>query len=251
MPVVCSGLDCGLSLPRRRTPGSMVAMTTAPGGRHANGISFDQTDTFQFERGLHARGCALVAGLDEAGRGPLAGPVVAACVILPHDCPYHLFQDSKLLAARRREELFALLHEHAAIIGVGSANPREIEQLNILQASLLAMRRALDNCTVNNGNTPPDHLLVDGKFPAPSTIAQTTLIKGERRSASIAAASIIAKVHRDRLCEELHQRYPQYGFAAHKGYSTAEHLRLLRLHGPCDEHRRSFAPVRLSCRELP
>lgn len=222
----------------------MVAMTTAPGGRHANGISFDQTDTFQFERGLHARGCALVAGLDEAGRGPLAGPVVAACVILPRDCPYHLFQDSKLLTARRREELFALLHEHAAIIGVGSATPREIEQLNILQASLLAMRRALDNCTVNNGNTPPDHLLVDGKFPAPSPIAQTTLIKGERRSASIAAASIIAKVTRDRMMAEYHQQYPQYEFHRHQGYPTRAHRQAIERCGPSPIHRRTFRGVR-------
>ncbi len=222
----------------------MVAMTAAIGGRRAGAIPFDQADTFQFERGLHARGCALVAGLDEAGRGPLAGPVVAACVILPRDCRYHLFQDSKLLSARRREELFALLHENAAIIGVGSADPREIEQLNILQASLLAMRRALDVCTEQNGQTPPDHLLVDGKFPAPAPIAQTTLIKGERRSASIAAASIIAKVTRDRVMAEYHQLYPQYEFHCHQGYPTRAHRQAIERNGPCPIHRRTFRGVR-------
>lgn len=219
-------------------------MTPAPGGRSVGGVSCDQADTFQFERSLHARGCAFVAGLDEAGRGPLAGPVVAACVILPRDCPHHLFQDSKLLAARRREELFALLHASAAIIGVGSADPREIEQVNILQASLLAMRRALDDCSGHHGKTPPDHLLVDGKFPVPVAIAQTTLIKGERRSASIAAASIIAKVTRDRLMAEYHQLYPQYQFDRHQGYPTQAHRQAIARWGPSPMHRRTFRGVR-------
>ena len=222
----------------------MVAMTPIPGGRRAGGIAVDQADTFHFERGLLASGCTLVAGLDEAGRGPLAGPVVASCVILPRDCPYHLFQDSKLLAARRREELFALLRASAAIIGVGSADPREIEQLNILQASLLAMRRALDDCTAQNGKIPPDHLLVDGKFPVPAAIAQTTLIKGERRSASIAAASIIAKVTRDRVMAEYHQLYPQYEFLRHQGYPTKAHRQAIERCGPSPIHRRTFRGVR-------
>lgn len=229
------------------TPPAMrwkMVMTPTPGGcRRGKGCA-DEADTFRFERSLHAQGCALVAGLDEAGRGPLAGPVVAACVILPPHAPHHLFQDSKLLTARRREELFALLHDSAALIGVGSADPREIEQLNILQASLLAMQRALADCTGRNRGVPPDHLLVDGRFPVPSSLAQTTLIKGERRSASIAAASIIAKVTRDRLMAGYDHRYPEYGFCRHQGYPTAAHRQVIAQIGPCPIHRRTFRGVR-------
>jgi ribonuclease HII len=137
-----------------------------------------------------------------------------------------------------------LLRQSGATIGVGSADAREIERLNILQASLLAMRRALDDCTARNHDAPPDHLLVDGKFAVPVLIEQTTLVKGERHSASIAAASIIAKVTRDRIMADWHDQYPQYGFLHHQGYPTKAHRQAIERHGPCPIHRRTFRGVR-------
>jgi len=200
-------------------------------------------DTFALERALHAQGFSSVAGVDEAGRGPLAGPVVASCVILHPDQKTDLFFDSKTLTARKREQLFSLLQESPAVIGIGMAGPREIESLNILQASLLAMQRAVDNCRESAGGSVPDFLLVDGKFKVPLTTPQLALVKGESKSASIAAASIMAKVTRDRLMLESHQRYPQYGFDRHQGYPTKAHREALRCYGPCELHRRTFRGV--------
>lgn len=200
-------------------------------------------DTFSIERALYRRGLRCVAGVDEAGRGPLAGPVVAACVVLPPDGVSHPFRDSKQLTIRQRERLFALLQVNGARIGVGLADPREIEQLNILQASLLAMQRAVLACAETDGRAMPDYLLVDGTFQVPSAVQQRTLVKGESKSASIAAASIVAKVTRDRLMAEAHCRYPQYGFHRHQGYPTREHREAIRLHGPCPLHRRTFRGV--------
>lgn len=205
--------------------------------------SSSPTDTFSIERALYRRGMHCVAGVDEAGRGPLAGPVVAACVVLPQDCVSHPFRDSKKLTRRQREQLFALLHSNGARIGIGLADPREIEELNILQASLLAMQRAVHACAGNEGHVEPDYLLVDGTFQVPSAVQQRTLVKGESKSASIAAASIIAKVTRDRLMAEAHCRYPQYGFHRHQGYPTREHRDAIRMHGPCPLHRRTFRGV--------
>lgn len=201
-------------------------------------------DTFFYERELYRRGKDLVAGVDEAGRGPLAGPVVAACVILPRDCTYQVFQDSKKLTARQRDRLFEVLQHNGALIGIGLAGPREIEKLNILQASLLAMKRALTECTVASNGCPPDYLLVDGGFRIPVPIDQLTLVKGESKSASIAAASIIAKVTRDRFMTEAHHRYPQFGFHRHQGYPTKEHRQAISCHGPCSLHRRTFRGVK-------
>lgn len=184
-----------------------------------------------------------IAGVDEAGRGPLAGPVVAACVVLPQDCDSPPYRDSKKLTQRQRERLFALLQSNGAQIGVGLADPREIEELNILQASLLAMRRAVIACAETDGRAAPDYLLVDGTFQVPAAVGQRTLIKGESKSASIAAASIIAKVTRDRLMTEAHRCYPQYGFHRHQGYPTREHREAIRIHGPCPLHRRTFRGV--------
>ncbi|MCL2790402.1 MAG: ribonuclease HII [Desulfobulbus sp.] len=200
-------------------------------------------DSFSGERQLFSHGVGLVAGVDEAGRGPLAGPVVAACVILPKDCDHTLFRDSKQLTARQRDRLAALLQDNGAIIGVGIADPREIEAVNILQASLLAMRRAITECTVANHGQEPEFILVDGRNQVPVTIRQLTLIKGESKSASIAAASIIAKVTRDRLMAEAHVRYPQYGFDCHQGYPTKAHRQAITIHGPCPLHRRTFRGV--------
>ena len=205
--------------------------------------SSNSSDTFHIERRLYRQGYSSVAGVDEAGRGPLAGPVVAACVILPQGCDSSLFRDSKVLTARRRVVLFDLLHNNGALIGVGSAGPREIEQLNILQASLLAMKRAMEDCAVRNKGCLPEYLLVDGKFPVPAPVSQLALVKGESKSASIAAASIIAKVTRDRLMADNHCQYPQYGFLRHQGYPTKEHRQAISRYGPCPLHRRTFRGV--------
>ena len=200
---------------------------------------FVETDTFSFERQLFSQGFNNVAGTDEAGRGPLAGPVVAACVILPADCAFSIFKDSKKTTARERLRLYDLLFEMDAMIGIGYGTVEEIERLNILQASLLAMKKAVSELA-----REPDFLLVDGKFPVPTFIPQKSLVKGESRSASIAAASIIAKEERDRLMEKYDAQYPGYNFSRHKGYPTAEHRRLIEEHGPCEIHRRTFKGVR-------
>ena len=196
-------------------------------------------DTFAIERSLISQGYATVAGTDEAGRGPLAGPVVAACVILPPHCDYQQFQDSKKLSATVRMELVQRLVAIEAAIGVGIVSPSEIDRLNILQASLLAMRKAVERLPLL-----PDFLLVDGKFTVPMAVPQKALVKGDSRSASISAASIVAKVTRDAIMEQYHHEYPQYNFARHKGYPTAEHCRVIREIGPCPIHRQSFKPVR-------
>lgn len=200
-------------------------------------------DTFFFERALIRAGYARVAGLDEAGRGPLAGPVVAGCVILPDDCEYHRFKDSKQLTAIERDSLFDLLHECGAAIGYAAVSHEEIDRINILQASLRAMAAAMMDLAANHGGKP-DFLLVDGNVAAPVDLPQQTLVRGESKSASIAAASIIAKVVRDRLMADYHRQYPQYNFLRNKGYPTEDHRRSIELHGPCPIHRRTFRGVR-------
>ena len=196
-------------------------------------------DTFAIERSLISQGYAAVAGTDEAGRGPLAGPVVAACVILPPHCEYQQFQDSKKLSAKVRRALADRLVALDADIGVGIVSAAEIDRLNILQASLLAMRKAVEKLP-----GLPDFLLVDGRFTVPMSVPQQALVKGDSRSATISAASIVAKVTRDAIMEQYHLEYPQYNFARHKGYPTAEHRRIIREIGPCPIHRQSFKPVR-------
>jgi len=196
-------------------------------------------DTFSLERTLMAQGFSRVAGLDEAGRGPLAGPVVAACVILPLDCDYHRLQDSKKLSAARRETLYHDLHDWGAAIGVATVSARTIDRINILQASLQAMKEAVADCPLS-----PAFLLVDGKFDVPMPLPQRALVKGESRSASIAAASIVAKVTRDRLMAAYHDRFPEYDFRRNKGYPTKAHRQALARYGPCELHRRTFRGVR-------
>lgn len=200
-------------------------------------------DTFSFERSLFRAGYARVAGVDEAGRGPLAGPVVAGCVILPAECEYHRFKDSKELTAADREVLFDLLHDCGAAIGYAVVSHEEIDRINILQASLRAMARAMTHLSSRHG-MEPDFLLVDGQFAVPVPLPQHTLVKGESKSASIAAASIIAKVVRDRLMADYHQQYPMYNFLRNKGYPTEDHRRSIELHGPCPIHRRTFRGVK-------
>ena len=191
-----------------------------------------------FERHLWAQGVHRVAGVDEAGRGCLAGPVVAAAVVLAPDGVIDGIDDSKKLSRTQREALYEEIVAKALAVGIGQVEAEEIDRLNILQASLKAMRLALEHL-----QTPPDRVLIDGHLPARSPYPEQAIIDGDARSLSIAAASIVAKVHRDRLMCECDARYPEYGFAAHKGYGSAAHLAALDAHGPCPLHRRSFGPV--------
>ena len=180
----------------------------------------------------------LVAGVDEAGRGPLAGPVVAAAVILDPRQPIAGLADSKKLTARRRERLFDAIRAKAVCCAVAEASVEEIDRLNILQATLLAMQRAVAGLRL-----PPAKVLVDGNRLPRLAMRAEAVVGGDARVAAISAASILAKVTRDRWCVEVDAQWPQYGFAAHKGYGTAAHLAALQAHGPCALHRRSFAPV--------
>ncbi|MGZ3772305.1 MAG: ribonuclease HII [Pseudobdellovibrionaceae bacterium] len=181
-----------------------------------------------------------VIGVDEVGRGCLAGPVYAAAVVFKSEALADLVTDSKLLSEERREELAELiLKEHQ--VGIGSASVEEIDEINILQASLLAMRRAIENLNLKTG-----HVLIDGnaKIPGLKGFEQTTFVKGDLRVAPISAASIVAKVTRDRLMKEYGVKFPVYGFEAHKGYSTPAHKENIGVHGPCEIHRKSFAGVK-------
>jgi ribonuclease HII len=187
---------------------------------------------------LDWHGPGLVAGVDEAGRGPLAGPVVAAAVILDDMQPIAGLADSKTLTAARRDRLFDEIRAKALCCSIAQASVDEIDRLNILQATLLAMRRAVQGLRLK-----PALALVDGNRLPQLDVPAEAIVKGDAKVAAISAASILAKVTRDRWCAELHAQYPQYGFAGHKGYGTAEHLAALAQHGACPEHRRSFAPV--------
>lgn len=180
----------------------------------------------------------LVAGVDEAGRGPLAGPVVAAAVILDDLKPIKGLADSKKLSASRREKLFDEIRAKALCFSIALASVEEIDQLNILQATLLAMRRA-----VNGLRLKPSMVLVDGNRLPIIDVRAEAIVKGDSLVPAISAASILAKVHRDRWCMEVDLVYPQYGFAGHKGYGTAVHLAALKRHGACPEHRKTFKPV--------
>jgi ribonuclease HII len=181
----------------------------------------------------------LIAGVDEAGRGPLAGPVVAAAVILDELKPIKGLNDSKLLTPRTRERLFDEIHAKALCFCIAQASVEEIDTLNILHATMLAMRRAVEGLRLR-----PNKVLVDGNRIPTLKIAAEAIVGGDAKIKSISAASILAKVHRDRLCLQLHELHPQYGFDEHKGYATPLHLEALRSHGACSVHRRSFAPVR-------
>jgi ribonuclease HII len=181
----------------------------------------------------------LVAGVDEAGRGPLAGPVVAAAVILDELKPIKGLKDSKVLTEKRREVLFDEIRAKALCCSIAEASVEEIDRLNILHATMLAMRRAVEGLRLT-----PGKVLIDGNRLPVLRVPAEAVVGGDATVQAISAASILAKVHRDRLCLALHDQHPKYGFAAHKGYSTPEHLEALRLHGASPVHRRSFAPVR-------
>lgn len=180
----------------------------------------------------------LVAGVDEAGRGPLAGPVVAAAVILDERCPIHGLADSKKLTALRREKLFDEIRAKALCCSIAQASVEEIDALNILQATLLAMRRAVEGLRLK-----PAKVLVDGNHVPRLDVLAEAIVKGDALVPAISAASILAKVTRDRWCAELDVEYPLYGFAKHKGYGTAVHLAALQAHGACPQHRKTFSPV--------
>ncbi|UCC69867.1 MAG: ribonuclease HII [Armatimonadota bacterium] len=196
------------------------------------------------EQELRARGFTNIAGVDEAGRGPLAGPVVAAAVMFPGRCRMPGLADSKLLSAAERERLFELIQRRAVAIGVGLVSAETVDKLNVLRAARLAMRQAIAEL-----ETRPDLVLVDGRGVPGVPVAQRAIIGGDRLCACIAAASIVAKVARDRIMGELDEQYPDYGFGRHKGYATRDHLACLRRLGPCPVHRRTFAPVRAALQE--
>ncbi len=180
----------------------------------------------------------LIAGVDEAGRGPLAGPVVAAAVILDDTQPIAGLADSKALTALRRERLFDEIRAKALCCSIAQASALEVDRLNILQATMLAMQRAVEGLRLK-----PVKVLVDGNRLPTLDVLSEAIVGGDAKVAAISAASILAKVHRDRLCAQWHEEFPQYGFAGHKGYGTPEHLQALKDHGACPHHRRSFAPV--------
>ena len=185
----------------------------------------------------------LIAGVDEAGRGPLAGPVVAAAVILDDLHPIAGLNDSKKLTAKRREKLFDEIKAKALCFSIAEATVQEIDEINILQATLLAMKRAVEGLRLK-----PVKVLVDGNRLPAIDIRAEAIVQGDALVPAISAASILAKVHRDRLCEQMHAQYPQYGFDQHKGYGTAVHLAALQAHGPAECHRLTFAPVARSVR---
>lgn len=188
-----------------------------------------------FERQAYGEGYRLIAGVDEAGRGPLAGPVVAAAVIFPPDYTNPAINDSKKLSARKRDDLYKVIAREATAVGVGVADAALIDRINILRASLQAMREAVLELSVT-----PDFILIDGLHTLAIDTPQKAIVGGDARSVSIAAASIMAKVSRDRIMEIYHRQFPQYNFLQNKGYGTAEHRRILEEIGMCKIHRRSF-----------
>ncbi|HEV3156462.1 MAG TPA: ribonuclease HII [Candidatus Baltobacteraceae bacterium] len=194
-----------------------------------------------YEFAARERGFRLIGGIDEVGRGPLAGPVVAACVVIEENLNLPGLDDSKRVPAKKREQLAAQITDQAASWAIGEADVAEIDVHNIYQATLVAMKRALDALAI-----APQYLIADAMHIHGFTGEQLALIKGDSLSATVAAASILAKVHRDRILAKLDAQFPAYGFAHHKGYATPEHLAALRRLGPCEHHRRSFAPVRAS-----
>ncbi|MBU1163050.1 MAG: ribonuclease HII [Proteobacteria bacterium] len=196
-------------------------------------------DLWLFESKAIEKGFLYIAGIDEAGRGPLAGPVVSAAVLLPTSFHDPDITDSKKLTPKKRSYLYEKLYEHAVSIGIGIIDNIEIDRINILNASLISMA-----ISVKNLNPQPDYLLIDGKFRISADLTQETIIRGDTLSISIAAASIIAKVTRDRLMERYHQDYPQFGFSRHKGYPTKAHKEAIEKFGCCPIHRRTFKGVK-------
>lgn len=194
-------------------------------------------DPFEYDEALRADGSPVIAGIDEAGRGPLAGPVVAAAVVLPSGTKIDGLKDSKKVSPKKREALFWEVLSVSADLGIGVIEPRDIDRLNIYRATQHAMCMAVEDLRIR-----PDTLVIDA-MKLPLHIKQISMPRAEDVSASVAAASIVAKVTRDRLMEHFHTLYPQYGFGRHKGYGTREHLKMIEDYGPCPIHRMSFAPL--------
>ncbi len=201
--------------------------------------------TLEEEKNIFIRGFKFVGGIDEAGRGPLAGPVVAACVVFGADFKINndklkLVKDSKKLSPKKREELFTVIQEEVFDFGIGICDHQTIDRINILEASFLAMKKAISNL-----RQKPNFIILDGKFLIPNiSIPQKAIKQADNLVFSVAAASILAKVTRDRIMLEMHEKYPSYGFDKHKGYGTKLHLEKLREFGPCPIHRYSFRPVK-------
>lgn len=194
-----------------------------------------EVNLWEIEDALKAKGIGVICGVDEAGRGPLAGPVCAAAVILPEHHQIPGLNDSKKLTDKKRRELFPLIKEQAIAYGIAFASQQEIDEINILQATFLAMKRAIEQL-----EGKADFALIDGNRETDFGVPCMTVVKGDSRSANIAAASILAKVTRDEYMEQLAGTYPEYGFEVHKGYGTKKHYEALRTHGMCDAHRRTF-----------
>lgn len=194
-----------------------------------------EVNMWAIEQGFYEKGITLVCGVDEAGRGPLAGPVCAAAVILPANVDIPGLNDSKKLSDKKRRELFPIIQEKAIAYGIGFADEKEIDEINILQATFLAMERAISQLSVQ-----PEHILIDGNRNKDFGVPSSTVVHGDSLSASIAAASVLAKVTRDDVMLEMAKQYPDYGFEIHKGYGTRAHYDALRNSGPCEIHRMTF-----------
>ena len=197
-------------------------------------------DLYQYENELYDKGINYIGGVDEVGRGPLIGPVVTACVILPRDFKCDGLTDSKKLSEKKREEYFDYIMEHALSVSVGMMSEKVIDEVNIYEATKLAMYEA-----INNSKIKPEHVLIDAMKLENLDMPSTSIIKGDAKSISIAAASVIAKVTRDRMMVELDLKYPMYGFKKHKGYPTKQHVEAIEKYGILDNHRKTFKPVSL------
>lgn len=197
-----------------------------------------EIDLYQFEHELWNGGIKFVAGVDEVGRGPLIGPVVTACVILPHDFVLEGLTDSKKLTEKKREEFYQYIMDHALSVSVGMKDEKVIDEVNIYEATKLAMYEAIEKSTIK-----PEHVLIDAMKLENLEMPSTSIIKGDAKSISIAAASVIAKVTRDRMMIELDKQYPMYGFKSHKGYPTKKHVEAIMKHGLIDGYRKTFKPI--------
>lgn len=201
-------------------------------------IELEEVDLYKYEKELYSKGIKYIAGVDEVGRGPLVGPVVTACVILPCDFVLEGLTDSKKLSEKKRNLFYDYIIEHALSVGIGIKDEKVIDSVNIYEATKLAMYEAIDNSSIK-----PEHVLIDAMKLEKLEIPSTSIIKGDAKSISIAAASVIAKVTRDRMLDELDLKYPMYGFKSNKGYPTKKHIEAIEEYGIIDEHRKTFAPV--------
>ena len=205
----------------------------------------EEVDLYQYEKELWKNGINLIAGMDEVGRGPLIGPVVTACVILPKDFVLEGLTDSKKLSEKKREEFYDYIMEHAISVGIGMMDEKVIDEVNIYEATKLAMYQAVEKSKVK-----PEHVLIDAMKLDKLEMPSTSIIKGDAKSISIAAASVIAKVTRDRMMIELDKKYPMYGFKSHKGYPTKKHIEAIKEYGLIDGYRKTFKPISEMVKEL-